>query len=93
MSDTLITVEWLKRKHPELTDAEAQSLLEYCNAHTIYDILCYGDDLLMRKILFNLIKRLRLICCECGDDIDAKQQDNMSTEINYPLCEDCYNGK
>lgn len=30
-------------------------------------------------------------CAYCGDDIDAKGQDNMSSRIGSPMCEDCYN--
>lgn len=30
-----------------------------------------------------------LICRSCGDDINAKGQDNMSNTIGYPICEDC----
>lgn len=30
-----------------------------------------------------------LRCCECGRDMDAIGQDNMSDTIGYPLCEDC----
>lgn len=31
-------------------------------------------------------------CYYCGEDIDAKYQDNMSTENGKPKCEDCHNG-
>jgi protein-arginine kinase activator protein McsA len=30
-----------------------------------------------------------IICGTCGDDIDAKNQDNMG--LDEPLCEDCAN--
>ncbi len=42
------------------------------------------------KKLINLIKKL--ICAYCGEDMDAKHQDNMSSVIGRPMCEDCYNG-
>jgi hypothetical protein len=32
-----------------------------------------------------------LICYYCKQDIDAKNQDNMSSTIGRPMCEDCYN--
>lgn len=32
-----------------------------------------------------------IICSECGRDIDALGQDNMSC-TSEPLCEDCWNG-
>lgn len=31
---------------------------------------------------------MAIICRNCGDDIDAKGQDNMATS-GRPLCEDC----
>lgn len=31
-------------------------------------------------------------CSKCGDDIDAKGQDNVSYISGYPLCEDCAGG-
>lgn len=31
---------------------------------------------------------MRIICRICGEDIDAKGQDNMSYS-NSPICEDC----
>ena len=34
-----------------------------------------------------------VICGRCGEDINAKGQDNMSENPGYPLCEDCYAGK
>ena len=34
---------------------------------------------------------MAIICCHCGDDIDAKYQDNMSNICGAPKCEDCYN--
>lgn len=30
-----------------------------------------------------------IICAECGRDIDAIGQDNMSHSPNFALCEDC----
>ena len=30
-------------------------------------------------------------CVHCGEDIDAKGQDNMSSTLGAPCCEDCYN--
>jgi len=33
---------------------------------------------------------MSIICCHCGDDIDAKCQDNMSSICGAPKCEDCY---
>lgn len=30
-----------------------------------------------------------IICSECGRDIDAIYQDNMSVICERPLCEDC----
>lgn len=33
---------------------------------------------------------MSIYCAKCGDDIDAKGQDNMSFKPGYPLCEDCY---
>lgn len=41
------------------------------------------------KKLFGSIHRI--ICRWCGEDIDAKGQDNMSSTIEHPMCEDCYN--
>lgn len=35
---------------------------------------------------------MSLICRQCGRDIDAIGQDNMSHD-SRPLCEDCYEGK
>lgn len=32
---------------------------------------------------------MKIICSECGRDINALGQDNMS-ETMEPLCEDCY---
>jgi len=45
------------------------------------------------KKLFRKIKQAvhRIICAYCGDDIDAKGQDNMSSTLGRPMCEDCYN--
>jgi len=34
----------------------------------------------------------RLICAYCKRDIDAIGQDNMSSTLGKPVCEDCYNG-
>lgn len=31
----------------------------------------------------------KIICVECGRDINAIGQDNMSREPLQPLCEDC----
>jgi len=36
---------------------------------------------------------MTIICCKCGDDINAKNQDNMSENPDSPLCEDCFAGK
>jgi hypothetical protein len=36
---------------------------------------------------------MALICVYCAQDIDAKGQDNMSSQPNYPICEDCYEDK
>lgn len=33
-----------------------------------------------------------IICSECGRDIDAIGQDNMSPSLRYALCEDCAQG-
>ena len=33
---------------------------------------------------------MSLVCSFCGEDIDKKDQDNMSTEIGVPMCEDCF---
>ena len=30
-----------------------------------------------------------IICSQCGRDIDAIGQDNVSCDLNKPLCEDC----
>ena len=38
-----------------------------------------------------LKKLYRIICGYCGDDIDAKGQDNMSPN-DVPMCEDCARG-
>lgn len=35
---------------------------------------------------------MTLICAYCGDDINAKYQDNMSSKLGSPMCEDCYEG-
>lgn len=32
---------------------------------------------------------MKIICSECGRDINALEQDNMSETVK-PLCEDCY---
>ncbi len=32
-----------------------------------------------------------LRCAYCGEDMDAKWQDNMSSIPGSPMCEDCYN--
>lgn len=43
-------------------------------------------------LIINLIYNfMSIICCHCGDDIDAKNQDNMSHVCGAPKCEDCYN--
>ena len=34
---------------------------------------------------------MSIICVFCGDDIDAKYQDNMSNVCGQLECEDCYN--
>ena len=34
-----------------------------------------------------------VMCYYCREDIDKKNQDNMSEEIGYPKCEDCHYGK
>lgn len=39
------------------------------------------------KTLKNILHRI--ICAFCGDDIDAKGQDNMGSDS--AMCEDCYN--
>ena len=33
---------------------------------------------------------MKIICYYCEEDIDEKNQDNMSEEIGYPKCEDCH---
>lgn len=33
---------------------------------------------------------MTLICVGCGEDINAKGQDNMSPTPGRPFCEDCY---
>lgn len=41
----------------------------------------------------NIIKLfVKIICAYCGDDINAKGQDNMSSTLGVPMCEDCYHG-
>ena len=30
-----------------------------------------------------------IYCCNCGRDMDAIGQDNISPFSGYPLCEDC----
>lgn len=45
----------------------------------------------MKKVFRKIKQALhRLICAYCGDDIEAKGQDNMSEVPGKPLCEDCY---
>lgn len=32
-------------------------------------------------------------CIYCGRDIDELYQDNMGSELNKPICEDCFDRK
>lgn len=34
---------------------------------------------------------MQIICRCCGRDINAIGQDNMSSRLGSPMCEDCYN--
>lgn len=45
---------------------------------------------LLTKIKY-IINRFILTCAYCGRDINAINQDNMSSSIGRPMCEDCYN--
>ena len=29
-------------------------------------------------------------CCNCKQDINEKEQDNMSPYSGFPICEDCF---
>jgi hypothetical protein len=43
----LIDVDFLQRKHPELSLIQAESLLKFCNEHTITHKECYGQGEIM----------------------------------------------
>lgn len=41
--EALLSVDYLMHLHPEITEAEARSLLEFARQHTIYHKSCYGN--------------------------------------------------
>jgi hypothetical protein len=43
----------------------------------------------LKRIIKGILHRI--ICAYCGRDIDEIGQDNMSSTIGRPMCEDCYN--
>ena len=45
--ESLISEDYLKSLHPELTDIEAIEYLNFCNNKTIHHKNCYGDGSIM----------------------------------------------
>jgi len=48
--EAFLTVDYLMQLHPALNRTQAESLLKFCNEHTIYYRECYGNgDLLFSR--------------------------------------------
>jgi hypothetical protein len=47
IDDELLTINYLMKKHPELSHSEATNLLHFCQKKTISHIGCYGEGSIM----------------------------------------------
>lgn len=59
IDDELLTINYLMKKHPELSHSEATNLLHFCQKKTISHIGCYGEGSIMLPLWKEHIEKLK----------------------------------
>ena len=59
IDDELLTINYLMKKHPELSHSEATNLLHFCQKKTISHIGCYGEGGIMLPLWKEHIEKLK----------------------------------